>query len=180
MRKYVALLRGIGPGNPNMRNDKLREFFEGLGLNNVQTVISSGNVLFETDLTDSKALEAKIEKALPEKLGFHSTVIIRSKEELRELVASDPFKGRQHSNQTYLFVTFPKSRIDTTLKFPHKPSDGSVVLGIHGHEICSITDTTRAKTPNLMQWLEKEFGRGITSRTYKTVERILRKFNQKG
>lgn len=32
MHRYAALLRGIGPGNPNMRNDKLRGVFEGLGL----------------------------------------------------------------------------------------------------------------------------------------------------
>lgn len=41
--KYVALLRGIAPTNPNMRNDKLREVFEKPGFKNVQTVISSGN-----------------------------------------------------------------------------------------------------------------------------------------
>ena len=43
--RYVALLRGIGPSNPNMRNERLRELFQKLGFQNVQTVISSGNVL---------------------------------------------------------------------------------------------------------------------------------------
>ena len=69
MQKYVALLRGIGPGNPNMRNDKLRGVFEKLGFANVQTVISSGNVLFDPPaggpFKNAKKLEATIEKALP-------------------------------------------------------------------------------------------------------------------
>lgn len=177
MKRYVALLRGIGPGIPNMRNNKLREFFEDLGFTNVQTVISSGNVLFEANPTDRKILEAKIEEALPKKLGFKSTVIIRSKEELQELAAKDPFKGKIHSRETYLFVTFPKSRPHTNLEFPYKPTNKTyTILGIYGQEICSIADLSGTKTPDLMQWLEKQFGTQITSRTYKTVEKILQKF----
>ena len=86
MKKYVALLRGIAPTNPNMRNDKLRGLFEKLGFTNVQTVISSGNVLFESSSKSAKKLEETIEKALPEQLGFTSTTIMKSKEQLLKLL----------------------------------------------------------------------------------------------
>jgi hypothetical protein len=36
-----------------------------------------------------------------------------------------------------------------------------------------VIDLTSAKTPDLMIWLEKKFGKEITTRTWKTVERIL-------
>ena len=85
MTKYAALLRGIGPLNPNMRNEKLRGVFESLGFQNVQTVVSSGSVLFETGSKNVKALEAAIKKALPLELGFTITTIIRSREQLQEL-----------------------------------------------------------------------------------------------
>lgn len=52
MTKYVALLRGIGPSNPNMHGAKLRGVLEGLGFRDVQSVISSGNVIFSSDLTE--------------------------------------------------------------------------------------------------------------------------------
>jgi len=65
-----------------MRNEKLRGVFENLGFTNVQTVMSSGNVLFDANSKDMKALEAIIEKALPAQLGFTSTTIIRSRDEL--------------------------------------------------------------------------------------------------
>jgi hypothetical protein len=42
--RYVALLRGIMPTNPNMKGEKLKAVFEGLGFSNVHTVIASGNV----------------------------------------------------------------------------------------------------------------------------------------
>ena len=44
---YVALLRGIGPTNPNMHPAKLKGAFEKMGLKNVKTVIASGNVVFD-------------------------------------------------------------------------------------------------------------------------------------
>ncbi len=60
--RYVALIRGIGPGNPNMTGPKFKEFFESLGFSNVTTVIASGNVVFETSKKYTKQLEDKIEE----------------------------------------------------------------------------------------------------------------------
>ena len=48
---------------------------------------------------------------------------------------------------------------------------------MYGRDICSVIDLTSAKTPDLMRWMEKEFGKEITTRTFKTVERILRRLN---
>lgn len=48
MTQYAAFLRGVAPTSPNMHNKKLRSVFEGLGFTNVTTVISSGNIIFES------------------------------------------------------------------------------------------------------------------------------------
>src|SRR5437868_1402177 len=109
MAKYVALLRGIGPSNPNMHQAKLAGVLEGLGFSNVQAVISSGNVIFESSSTDIKALEEQIEKAWPEQLGFNSTTIIRSQAQLQALVDQNPYKNTEHSREFYLLVTFFKN-----------------------------------------------------------------------
>jgi uncharacterized protein (DUF1697 family) len=179
MESYVALLRGIGPSNPNMRNDKLRELFEDLGFGNVRTVISTGNVLFESSSAAARAMEAKVEEALPKQLGFTSTTIIRSRRQLQALVDRDPFRSIEHSSKTNLNVTFLKTKPRTKLAFPHRPKDGDyTILGLYDREICSVIDLTGARTPDLMRWLEKEFGKDITTRTYKTVGRILSRLGQ--
>src|SRR4051812_24694759 len=105
---YVALLRGIGPGNPNMKGEKLKAFFESLGYTNVAPVIASGNVIFSTASKNIVAMESKIEKELPKKLGFSRAVFIRSKEQLKRLVAKNPFKGIEDESPNYLVVTFFK------------------------------------------------------------------------
>jgi uncharacterized protein (DUF1697 family) len=167
MTKYVALLRGIGPTNPNMRGEKLTSVLEDLGFHTVQTVITSGNVLFESDMTDISAMEEKIERAWPEKLGFTSRTIIRSQEQLNALVSRNPFPNMTHSPKTYLFVTFFK-------QLPSGLTDNFYIdRGVNA--LCSIIDTTTSKTPDFMYKLEKQFSKDITSRTWKTIERILRK-----
>jgi uncharacterized protein (DUF1697 family) len=56
MRRYVALIRGIGPTNPNMRNERLCKVLVDLGFNNVEAVISSGNVMFDANSSSEKSL----------------------------------------------------------------------------------------------------------------------------
>ena len=175
MTRYVALLRGIAPMNPNMRNDKLRGVFESLGFENVKTVISSGNVIFDSPSRSVKKLEESIETALPEQLGFTSTTIIRSQGQLQKLVDQDPFKGMEHSQTSSLNVTFLKKKKQSSIKFPYQVNDRDyTLLGMYGGAICSVIDLTSAKTPDLMVWLEKQFGKEITTRSWKTVERILK------
>jgi len=152
--KYVALLRGIGPTNPNMHPEKLRKFFESLGLKNVHTVIVSGNVVFDSPSKSATALETKIEKALPKKLGFNSATIIRSRVELERLVKKNPYKGVEDKKPNYLLVTFFKDR---------RP------------EVCHVINVTASHTPDFMRDLEKRHGKELTNRTWKTVHRILKK-----
>jgi uncharacterized protein (DUF1697 family) len=178
MTKYVALIRGIGPSNPNMRNEKLCSVFEGLGFRNVRAVISSGNVLFESPSKNIERLEAMIEKALPARLGFTATTIVRSRESLQALVDRNPFKRLKHTPKSQLNVTFLKFPPRTKLKFPHQPENKTYkLLSFYDGAICSVIDLTGAKTPDLMGFLEKQFSKQITTRTWKTIARILKKLN---
>ncbi len=151
--KYVAFIRGIGPGNPNMHGQKLREFFESLGFENVTPVISSGNVVFESSETNAKNLEERVEEELPKRLGFSKAVIIRSESDLKKLVAKNPFKGIIDEKPNYLLVTFFKDR---------KP------------ELATVVDMNANKTPDFMAKLERTHGKEITTRTWKTVNRIIK------
>lgn len=174
--KYAALLRGIGPSNPNMHQAKLCGVLEKLGLTNVHAVISSGNVIFESDLTDKTALEDRIEQAWPRELGFTSTTIIRSQHELQELLAHDPFKGVVDDTHVYGLMTFFKRPQQITFEIPYQPEGKPFQIIAAGKDfVCTVTDLKTTKTPDTMGWLERQFGKNITSRTPGTVHRILKK-----
>ncbi|MDB5254924.1 MAG: hypothetical protein JWL92_300 [Candidatus Nomurabacteria bacterium] len=154
MTTYVALLRGIMPTNPNMRNEKLKAVFESLGLKNVTPIISSGNLVFQATTKSIPSLETKIEKVFIEQLGFRSTTIIRSKEELEKLVKKNPFKGIRDEKPNYLVVTFFKDKRE---------------------EICTNINLEKDTGSDFMRMIEKTHGKDITTRTWKTVNRILTK-----
>ncbi|MDE1724505.1 MAG: DUF1697 domain-containing protein [Thaumarchaeota archaeon] len=169
--KYVALLRGIGPSNPNMHGSKLKGVLEDLGFSNVIPVISSGNVVFESNSKDASKLEETIQKTWPKKLGFSSATIVRSQEQLQALVDKNPYRGAKHSRMSYLLVTFFKHSPKASLT--SKPN----FYRDHGvNSLCSVIDTTVDKTTDFMVKLDKQFGKDeITSRTWLTIHRILAK-----
>lgn len=173
MQKYVALLRGIAPMNPAMRNEKLRSVCEELGFSNVHSIISSGNIVFESEVTDSRKLEAQLEAAWPEKLGFTSTTIIRTLDELKQLERKAPFKDMAHTKETSLNVTFLKHKPTPGLKPP--AGENYQVVAVYDREICSVINTTAAKTPDFMAKTERIYGKQVTTRTWLTVQRIIQK-----
>jgi uncharacterized protein (DUF1697 family) len=176
MTKYVALLRGIGPMNPAMSNANLRAVCEEVGLENVSTVISSGNVVFETDMTDKAALEATLETAWPEKLGFQSTTILRSQAELEAIVEMEPFGDLEHGPSSYLLVTFSKHPLEVDFETPYHPADRDYqVVAATAGEVFTVTDMTSGAAPDVMVWVESKFAKQLTSRTWLTVGRILKK-----
>ncbi|MEI9913796.1 MAG: DUF1697 domain-containing protein [Candidatus Saccharibacteria bacterium] len=180
MTKYVAMLRGIGPGDPNMTAAKFTTFFEELGFTGVRVVLSSGNIIFESPSSNADALAELIEKALPEKLGFKRSAVIRSQAELQNIIDLDPFRGieQDHNKGTYLLVTFFKYKPDITFKLPHTPENKPyTVLGRIDKAIYGSIDLSNSKTPDYMAWLEKQFGKDITSRTPKTIRLILKRMD---
>ena len=174
----MALLRGIGPLNPNMRNEKLREVFVGLGFENVRTVITTGNVLFESPSSAIRALESQIEEALPRELGFSSTTIIRSNRQLRKLLNCDALKSVVRSHKEGVDVTFLKRKPRTRLPLPYQPDDGRfTVVALDELTLGSVVDPTSSKPPDYMRWIEKQVGKEVTTRTYRTVERIMKRLD---
>lgn len=169
------MLRGIGPGNPNMRNEHLRRVSVGVGLDDVSTVISSGNVVFATDTKDIPALEQRLEEAWRKELGFESTTIIRTRADLERLIALEPFGDLEHGRETYLLVTFAKHQGLRRVEMPAPEERGFEIAAVTDRELFTVTDTERQKTPDVMLWAERLIGKEITSRTWLTVERILKK-----
>lgn len=160
-----------------MTNDRLRGVFEELGFEHVASVLASGNIVFDSAESDVPALEHRIEGALTAKLGITSRTIIRSHAELRALVDSDPFPDLTHGPGTYLTATFLKDpRPDVDLPQPTDPTTRIVGYDRSARVVLAVTDNTiPGQTPTFMTWLERTCGKDITTRTWLTVQRVVRK-----
>ena len=104
MTAYIALLRAVNvAGTGKLPMAELRAMAEGLGFAHVRTFIASGNLLFDSELSeaDVKAvLEAKLEsfagKAIP--------VLIRTAAELAAVHEADPFPDAHGSRHMVYFL----------------------------------------------------------------------------
>jgi uncharacterized protein (DUF1697 family) len=94
MDRYVAFLRGMNLGGRRITNEDLRSHFEALGCGEVATFRASGNVIFGADGERPAALAERLETGLGESLGYDVPVFLRSAEELRSIVAAEPFETK--------------------------------------------------------------------------------------
>ncbi|RPH56857.1 MAG: DUF1697 domain-containing protein, partial [Acidobacteria bacterium] len=92
MSRYVAFLRAINVGGRVVKMDALRRMFEAIGLSEVETVIASGNVIFDSTSKSPAALEKKIEEHLRRKLGYEVSTFLRTPAEMAAVAGYRPFK----------------------------------------------------------------------------------------
>ena len=85
--KYVALLRGINTGgHKKILMKALQVLFNEMGFKNVETYIQSGNVIFNSSIKNRNEIIKKIESDIENKYGFQVNVILRSKEDLAQII----------------------------------------------------------------------------------------------
>jgi len=89
-RSQILLLRGINIGpTKRIAMPELRKLLTGAGFEDVQTYVQSGNVVLTSSVSASK-LGAECEKLIAERFGFDVDVIVRSRDELAEVVRLNP------------------------------------------------------------------------------------------
>ena len=107
MAVIVSLLRGVNIGGHNkIKMDALRSLYESLKVRDVQTFIQSGNVVFRTSQRDMGKLARLIEDAIEQEFGFRPAVILRTSDELRGVLARNPFAGRTGLDPAKLAIHF--------------------------------------------------------------------------
>jgi uncharacterized protein (DUF1697 family) len=106
--QYIAFLRGMNLGKRRIKMDDLRVLFEELKFANVETFIASGNVIFETPIAESAALEKRIETHLEKSLGYVVDTFLRTPAELAAVAAHEPYTADELFDGHSLHVGFLK------------------------------------------------------------------------
>jgi uncharacterized protein (DUF1697 family) len=109
MTKYVAFLRAINVGgNAIIKMTDLKRMFESAGLENVQTYIQSGNVIFETE-KEIDAVKKRIERQLEGAAGYKIHFFVRTMRELQSIVSKSPFTAKANE---MVYVAFLDQKPD--------------------------------------------------------------------
>jgi len=109
---------------------------------------------------------------MTKRLGRTFLTIVRPVDELREILASDPYQPFRLPPAAKRIVTFLRDRPASNLTLPAE-IDGARILAVAGHNVFSAYTPT-PKGPVFMTLIEKTFGPEVTTRTWDTVTKVAR------
>lgn len=171
MQRYVAFFRGINVGgNKKVDMKRLKKLFEEMGLEDVKTMLNSGNVVFSAAGKSTTELEKALGKEFEDSFRFSAGIIVRSGEDIKSLIQSDPFRGIKILPETRLYVTFVTER---SKQKPYMSEGRFRFLRLEDGMLCTaINLSPEAGTLDLMKAIEQRFGKNVTTRNFETIKKI--------
>ena len=156
MPRYIALLRGINLGGHTVKMDRLKKLFEELGLKNVETLIASGNVIFESTSKNAAALEKKIAEHLEKSLGFPAATYLRTAEQMAAVLEHEALQDLR-ANTVYIgFLSEPPSKAAHAKLMSH--STKSDEFHVREREVYWLCSTHMSESPFFRIGIEKALG----------------------
>jgi uncharacterized protein (DUF1697 family) len=172
MTRYAVLLRGINLGRAKrVAMADLRAVLDRAGHRNVATLLQSGNVVLDSD-ESAAALASSVEQAVQQQLRLTVATVIRTREEVREVIDGNPL-GDVADNGSRYVVAFmaesPGPALDDLLGST-EPGDDRYVR--RGRELYLWCPHGQLESP-LMAVLGKAKGGPVTTvRNWNTVQKL--------
>jgi len=171
MNTYISLLRGINvSGQKKIKMADLCALYESLGLDNVQSYLQSGNVIFASLETDRAQLAERIETKISEVYGYSVPVFILDPADFQRVIAANPFAAH---DPTKLLVAFLKHLpSETAYQEIQVPASGRDEFAFGEQEIFIFCPDGfgRSKLNNNL-W-ERKLEIPATTRNWKTVNAL--------
>lgn len=150
----------------------LRDTCLGLGYEDVQTYIQSGNLVFQTE-EEPAVTEDRLEKAILESFSLRIPIIARCSEAWPAIVASNPFHEASlaHPNHVMLCLSKLPPSPDAVPKLRERARHGELIeqtgntIWIHYQEGVAISKLTPALWDRLV-------GSSVTARNWRTVLKL--------
>ena len=174
MINYLCFLRGINvSGQKIIKMQDLVLLFESFGFYNVKTYLQTGNILFDSDKTDTVRILKIIDDGIFKELGYRVTVILRTKQNLLDIADSKPFMNYEGDVKYYLTFLAETPKQPPTL--PIRMNDiENKVFKIDKNNVYTVGFNVKGRYgfPNV--FIEKEFDVPATTRNWNTILRILK------
>ena len=174
MTRYVSLFRGINVGGHQIvRMEALKELHTSLDLQDVQTYIQSGNVVFTSDNPNVTQIQKDIEHGFAQKFGFQVKVMVRTAGEFNMIIENNPFQNQPTRESKWVVAIFLASDpISTALEDIQKTYTGPEEIHIMGQEAFIYYPEGQGRSKLTNTFLEKKLKTAGTARNWNTVLRL--------
>ncbi len=171
---YVALLRGVNVGGKNkMPMRDLFMMFTLAGCEAVETYIQSGNVVFKAGSALAARIPTLIASGIEERFGYRVSVVVRTAEELRDVVRDNPFLSAGVDAER-LHVAFladvPEDDRVAQLDPDRSPPDA---FQVRGREIFLYCPNGLARTKLTNGYFDSKLATTSTVRNWRTTLTLL-------
>lgn len=173
--RWAALLRAVNVGgNSKLPMADLKALVEAQGFERVETLLASGNVVFDAAETDGARLENLLEREAKARLGLETDFLLRDAAELRALIAANPFEDAAAARPGLLVALF--TRAPPPADLPERIAaiyDGPERLAPDGRHIYIdyVEGQGRSKLPQAMAKLK--LPKTATARNWNTVLKLM-------
>ncbi|WBY07131.1 DUF1697 domain-containing protein [Sphingomonas sp. 7/4-4] len=173
MASHIALLHSItiGGGRRLVMAD-WRAMMETLGLERPQTLVSTGNALFESEPAAIGQLERRLETAFEQCFGRHVDTIVKTAAHWRRLAASNPFPDEAERDGTRVAVRVMRKPLDGAAieALMHYATQGERLRLAEGH-LWAHFEKDPVRSRLVPQLTTRRLGVG-TVRNWNTVRRL--------
>ena len=171
--KYVALLRGINVGGKNViKMAHLRACLEDSGLDEVQTYIQSGNIVFR-GTGGAKALENRVERLLKDEFDCDTHVLVLSRSKFIRVVEEAPRGFGLDSKRIQYDVIFLKKPLNATRAMSAVEVREGVDTATQGNDAIYITrllaEVSKSRFPKIVSKPEYQL---MTIRNWNTASKL--------
>ena len=177
MTRYVALLGAINVGGNRLSMADLRVALEREEFDNVETVVASGNVLFDHDERPVDGLGDKIAHIVADRFDIRTFAAVRTREDLEAALAESPFAGK--GEDKFVHVHFLAGQ-PTKAQFEQLIADHAgrgrekLAPGTRALHIDYVDGAGNSKLTS--QFIESRLGCKGTARNVRSIRRIIEKF----
>jgi len=174
MPSHAALLRGINVGGRNLvAMAKLREMFEALGFSAVQTLLQTGNVIFDGGKKSAAALERLLESETKKRLAVAPAYSVRTSDEWHETIAANPYSKEAKRDPGHLVVMFLKQPPPAAnVKALSAAIKGPEYLRAVGRELYIVYPAGIGTSKLTNAVIERTLGMSGTARNWNTVLKL--------
>jgi uncharacterized protein (DUF1697 family) len=176
MKTYISFLRGVNmTGHNSVKMAELLSLYNDMGFNDCETYIQSGNVIFKgADIVTADETAAMIEKAILKRFSYTIPVMIRTVEEVRNIMSVNPFLNRENFEPSQMAVILLYERatelqIQKVAAIDYTPDK----FEISGREIFIYCPNGFGRTKLYTNFFEKKMGVTGTARNWNTITTIL-------
>ena len=179
-KSYVALLFSIGIGDGRrLMMAEWRSMMEEIGLQNPQTLIATGNAIFESRELQVRELEVCLENAFERRFGRRVETIVRAALPFRRLIGGNPFPQESAKDGSRVVVRVMRDPLKKSIAATLEPylTQGERVRVVRGDLWVHFPqEPNRSRLMSVLG--SKRLGIG-TVRNWNTVRRLHEMLNQK-